>query len=195
MMLKMLAAALMILPAGALGQSTPPAEAPKPALAANAEMTAIFTADQADREAGPKVDWSLVRPRDLARRNRTKALLDAGALQSGDDFYHAAFVFQHGDDANDYLLAHTLAIAAIARGRPDATWIASATLDRYLQRMGQKQVFGTQYTRAPDQPWTQEPYDRTLISDRMRAVLGVPDQSAQDRRRKEMDDQYRAAGK
>lgn len=60
----------------------------------NAEMTAIFEADQAARQAGPDIDWEVVSREDEARRVRTKALLDAGALQSGDDFYHAAFVFQ-----------------------------------------------------------------------------------------------------
>jgi hypothetical protein len=28
----------------------------------------------------------------------------------------------------------------------DARWIAAATLDRYLQRIGQPQVFGTQFS-------------------------------------------------
>jgi hypothetical protein len=191
MMSRLIAALLFLLPASAYAQATPAA----PAYTTSAEMTAIFTADQGDREAGPRIDWAAVRPRDAARRTRTKALLDAGELQSGDDFYHAAFVFQHGNAADDYLLAHTLAMVAIARGRGDATWIATATLDRYLQRIGQKQVFGTQYTRSPDQPWTQEPYDSTLISDRLRAALGVPDQAAQDRKRQAMDAEYRAAGK
>lgn len=191
--MKWLAAWLLIVPATATAQTSPaPAATAAPT---NAEMTAIFTADQADRDAGPNVNWMEVRPRDLARRARTKALLDSGALQSGDDYFHAAFVFQHGDDASDYLLAHTLAVVAIARGRQDATWIATAALDRYLQRIGQKQVFGTQYLRKEGEPWTQEPYDRTLVSDRLRAALGVPDQAAQDRRRQELDAQYKAAGK
>ncbi|THD36139.1 MAG: hypothetical protein E7773_09430 [Sphingomonas sp.] len=191
-MLGLIAALLLVVPASAYAQTQPAAA---PAYTTNAEMTAIFTADQGDRDAGPRIDWAAVRPRDAARRARTRALLDSGALQSGDDFYHAAFVFQHGDAADDCLLAHTLAVVAIARGRRDATWIATATLDRYLQRIGQKQVFGTQYTRAPDQPWTQEPYDRALISDRLRAALGVPDQAAQDRKRQAMDAEYKAAGK
>jgi len=104
----------------------------------NVEMTAIFNADQADRSS-LAVDWSIVRPRDEARAARTKALLDEGLLASGDDYYHAAFVFQHGAQPNDYLLAHALAMVAVARGRRDATWIAAATLDRYLQRIGQQQ--------------------------------------------------------
>ena len=191
-MLKLIAALLLVVPASALAQAKPAAA---PTYTTNAEMTAIFTADQADRDAGAKIDWSVVGPRDLARQARTKALLDAGALSSGDDFYHAAFVFQHGGVANDYLLAHTLAIVAIARGRNDATWIATATFDRYLQQIGQKQIYGTQYTIPSGEPATQEPYDRTLISDRLRVALDVPDLAAQERRRLKLDAEYRKAGK
>ncbi|HEX7693319.1 MAG TPA: hypothetical protein VF409_02455 [Sphingomonas sp.] len=122
----------------------------------NAEMTAIFDSDQSDRQS-PVIEWSAVGSRDLARKGRTKALLDAGLLASGDDYYHAAFVFQHGSEPNDYLLAHTLAMIAVARGRPDANWIAAATLDRYLQRIGQKQIFGTQFTYSNTSATTQDP--------------------------------------
>jgi hypothetical protein len=140
----------------------------------NAEMKAIFDADQADRRAGAAIDWAVVAPRDEARRARTIQLLNAGALRSGDDFWRAAFIFQHGGEANSYLLAHTLAMIAAARGRPDATWIAAATLDRYLQTIGQKQIYGTQYSTRPGQPATREPYDTSLISDALRQALGVP---------------------
>jgi hypothetical protein len=157
----------------------------------NPEMTAIFEADQAARRNPAQIDWSVVEPQDRARRERTRQLLDAGALQSGEDYWHAAFVFQHGGEPGDFLLAHTLATVAVARGRPDATWIAAATLDRYLQNIGQKQIYGTQYRTAPGEPTTQEPYDRTLISDALRQALGVPDQAGQERRRAEMEARYR----
>ena len=152
----------------------------------NPEMTAIFAADQADRQ-GDQIDWAVVRPRDEARRARTLALLNSGALQSGEDFYHAAFLFQHGGDPNSYLMAHTLAVIAAARGRPDATWIAAATLDRYLQSIGQKQIYGTQFISHRGQSTTQEPYDRTLVSDALRQALGVPAQADQERQRAEHD--------
>ena len=158
----------------------------------NAEMTAIYDADQADRVPGPKVDWSKVWPRDAARRTRTRALLDAGKLNSGADFLHAAFVFQHGT-GTDFLLAHALATIAIARGRPDATWIAAATLDRYLQSIGQPQVYGTQYTIDKGKA-SQEPYDRTLMPDALRLATGVPAQAAQEKRRQALEQEYRAAG-
>lgn len=159
----------------------------------NPEMKAIFEADQADRKAGANIDWAVVGPRDDARRARTAELLKTGALQSGDDFWHAAFIFQHGEGANDYLMAHTLAVIAAARGRHDATWIAAATLDRYLRNIGQKQIYGTQFSARPGAPATQEPYDRTLISDALRGALGVPPLSAQEVRRAEIEAQLRAA--
>lgn len=150
----------------------------------NAEMTAIFEADQADRQ-NANIDWSVIGPADDKRRGRTKQLLDTGALQSGDDYYHAAFVFQHGSEANDYLVAHLLATIAVARGRPDAVWIASATLDRYLQAIDKPQILGTQYTIPENGPATQEPYDRALISDAMRKALRVPSLEEQDKQLKQ----------
>jgi hypothetical protein len=162
-------------------------------LPSNAELKSIFEADQADRQSGPNIDWAVVRPRDEARRARTAALLDAGALQSGDDFWHAAFIFQHGSNPDDYLLAHSLAVIAAARGRPDATWIAAATLDRYLQNIGRKQIYGTQYSTPRGGATTQEPYDRTLVSDALRAALGVPPQAEQERRRTETERMMREA--
>jgi hypothetical protein len=140
-------AALLLLAA------SPPATPETPVYPSNAEMAAIYAADQADRQPGAAaIDWSVVEPRDRARQARTRALLDAGALQSGDDFWHAAYVFQHGSEPNDYLLAHTLAMIATARGRDDAIWIAAATLDRYLQKSSRPQIYGTQFN--PRNPMT-----------------------------------------
>ncbi|WP_294046113.1 hypothetical protein [Sphingomonas sp.] len=161
----------------------------------SAEMTALFDADQADRIAGARTDWTMVLPHDRARRARTKALLDADMLHSADDFFHAAYVYQHGEAPDDFLLAHALAMVAIARGRADADWLASATLDRYLQRIGQKQVFGTQFQMPPAQPATQEPYDRSLVSDALRRALSVPDLAEQAKQRERWDAEYRAARK
>lgn len=154
----------------------------------NAEMTAIYDADQADRRV-TTIDWSVAGPADEKRRARTEELLGSGALQSGDDFYHAAFILQHGAAADDYLKAHLLAMVAIARGKPGATWIASATLDRYLQTIGKPQVLGTQFTLSPKTAASQEPYNRALISDAMRKALRVPSIAEQEKRRLEMEQQ------
>jgi hypothetical protein len=153
----------------------------------NAAMTRIFEADQAVRQKWPPTDAAAVIREDQARRAQVKGLLDAGKLRSGTDFYHAAFVFQHGDKPQDFLFAHTLAVVASARGRADATWIASATLDRYLHSIGQKQIYGTQFQTPRDGSATQDPYDRSLVSDALRSALGVPPLAAQDEQRKQYD--------
>lgn len=150
----------------------------------NAEMTAIYDADQAVRASKTPVDWKAVRPADRDRRARTRALLDTGALHSADDFFHAAFVFQHGDLAEDYLTAHALAVISAARGKPGAAWIAAATLDRYLQSIGQPQIYGTQFRRSAGSDWTQEPYRRDVLSDALRRATGVPPMAEQEEKRK-----------
>jgi hypothetical protein len=115
------------------------------------EIHQLYVTDQAER--GVTIDG--VKPaettpeqmssNDAERRKRAHQLLDQRALQSGADFHDAAFIFQHGDTPDDYLLAHVLAMAAVAKGDGRGRWIAAATLDRYLQSIGQPQVFGTQY--------------------------------------------------
>lgn len=173
-----------------LANAAPAQEAKSRPWPGNSEMASIFAADQAARKDPASIDWTKVAAEDAARRKRTKELLDAGALKSGDDYWHAAFVFQHGGEPADYLLAHTLAVVAVARGRADATWIAAATLDRYLQSIGQKQVYGTQFKTPQGGPTTQEPYDRTLVSDALREALGVPSQAKQEERRKQFEQMH-----
>ena len=157
----------------------------------NAEMKRLFDADQAARAAGSAIDWSVIGSQDAARRVRAQALLDADALHSGTDYWEAGFVFQHGSVPADYLKAHGLAVVAAARGRLDASWIAAATLDRYLHAIGQPQVYGTQFTIPADGTATQQPYDRTILSDALRRATGVPDQAGQEEQRRAFD---RAAG-
>lgn len=168
--------------------STPLATKEKDAAPAdNPDMTAIFDADQAAREHPATIDWKVLWPADEARRAKTQALLDAGKLTSADDFYHAAYVFQHGNDAEDCLKAHALAVVAVARGKSDATWIAAATLDRYLQRIGQPQIYGTQFRHPQGQPWTQEPYRRGLLPDAVRQASGVPPLAEQEGQRRDWE--------
>ncbi|KQM38917.1 hypothetical protein ASE59_10115 [Sphingomonas sp. Leaf10] len=176
--------ALFLLATPALAQTPPPAN--------NAEMAKLFAEDQAIRENVPHAkmqDMAFVEKMwadDAARRTRTRALLESGQLSTADDYYAAAFVFQHGEQPQDYLLAHSLALAAVARGKAKASWIAAATLDRYLQNIGQKQVYGTQWRWPNDALPSREPYDRQLIPDSLRTALGVPTLAKQDKNLAEM---------
>lgn len=151
------------------------------------EMQRIFEEDQKVRQPGIKIDWAAVSKSDAERREATRKLLNDGKLHTGEDFERAAFLFQHGSVANDYLLAHILAMIAVKKGQDSALWISSATLDRYLHSIHQPQIFGTQYLTRPNEPTTQDPYDRALISDALRRQLGIPSQAAQDEQRKQYD--------
>jgi hypothetical protein len=148
------------------------------------EMKRIYEEDQKPREGGVNIDWATVGKADGARREAVRKLLAEGALPSGPDFNRAAYIVQHGDKPGDYLLAHTLAMVAVKKGDDDAIWIAAATLDRYLQSIQQPQIYGTQFRMPPNEPTTQNPYDRNLISDALRKELNVPVQADQEERRK-----------
>ena len=154
----------------------------------NPEMAAILAADQAVRQdlaavlAGGREGALRIHAADAVRRQQVRALLDAGALRTATDLYSAALVFQHGDTAEDYLLAHTLAVAALGEGSTASPWLAAATLDRYLQKVGQPQIYGTQTLMRRGEPPTREPFDHALVPDSIRSVLGVSTRAAEEAR-------------
>lgn len=153
----------------------------------NVEMKRIFDEDQRLRQSGLKADFAEAARTDPERREQTRKLLSEGALHTGQDFEWAAFVFQHGSTPEDYLLAHTLAIVALKKGNQDGAWIAAATLDRYLQSIKEPQIYGTQFRWPKGEATTQDPYNRTLISDPLRQQLGVPGLEKQQDQLKQWD--------
>lgn len=188
--------ALHILIAATLSATAPAAKpvAPPPVVVAssNAELKAMFDADQAARAETSKVEPLDRYKADHARRRRAREIMAVGQLKTGDDFYHAAFLFQHGEKAEDFLLAHALAMAGVAEGRKDARWIAAATLDRYLQQLNQPQIFGTQFNTSLFEGTTQAPYDKAALPDSVRAIFGVPPLADQEKRRADMEAKFRA---
>ncbi|WP_428154182.1 hypothetical protein [Brevundimonas sp.] len=152
----------------------------------NPEMAAILASDQAVRQdlsavlAGGRAYAERMIAEDAIRRGQVRALLEADALKTAADFHAAAFVFQHGSTPDDYLLAHSLALAAVAKGSTESTWIAAATLDRYLQMTGKPQIYGTQTTVRRGQPPTRDPYDHALVPNSVLIALGVPTQAREE---------------
>jgi hypothetical protein len=142
----------------------------------NAELARMFQADQDDRKPGLHgIDWTVVKPRDDARLERTRALYASGALRTGPDWFHAALILQHSSDADDYLLAHEMCVAALALGeKGQAISLAAASEDRFLMRIGRKQRFGTQYEPA-DEPgkYRLAPTD-PQVTDELREALRTP---------------------
>ncbi len=137
----------------------------------NQELAQLFAEDQAARKES-QIDWSVVSQQDAVRRAQVRKMLEQDMLKTGQDFYHAAFIFQHGGEPESYLLAHILAEAAMIKGHPEACWIAAATLDRYLHNTDRDQVFGTQYTQYQGE-WSQGKYEPDFLGDNLRKLFKV----------------------
>jgi hypothetical protein len=170
----------------------------------NKELERLFMDDQHDRGNEPVVEYDEhgkritpvrgwkqlpdreLRQRDAARQTRLREILNAGLVQTAQDYTRAALIFQHGESSDDYLLAHILAVAAVSKGEKNARWIAAATLDRYLQSLKQPQVFGTQFVKSPTGEMTQGDYRVDLLSNSVRAAMCV-------RAREKQEQQVKAA--
>ncbi|MCM8557869.1 hypothetical protein [Sphingomicrobium sediminis] len=177
-----LGAAMPVLPTAAMAQ-----DAAEEAQADNAEMTAMFEADQEIRmrlmkAMVPTDDGSIRIPSDLAiemnegderRFARTAELFETGALETGNDYYHAAFIFQHGSEPEHFLRAHHAAMVAMKLGHERADWIAAASLDRYLMTIERPQIYGTQ-SRQQDGVMGLYEADASVLTDRERAQMDVP---------------------
>jgi len=161
----------------------------------NPEMQRIFEADQQVRKSFVEFSKAAdaVASGDAERRSQTRQLLADGKLRSSEDYTRAAFIFQHGNTPDDFLFAHTLAMVAAAKGDEDALWIASATLDRYLQWTGKRQIFGTQIKEKADHTATLEPYNRELVSDTIRREVGVQPIAVQEEQLPGWTEQFKAA--
>jgi len=139
----------------------------------NQEMAAIYKADQELRQSQQSFDTNTkqVEKDDAVRRDQVRALIDKGQLRAGEDFRLAAMVFQHGGEPRDFLFAHALALIALRKGDFGASWIAAASLDRYLRSIDRQQVFGLQFKPGGAD---RQPFDDTLVSDALRLQLGIP---------------------
>lgn len=155
-------------------------------LTVSQELVKLYTEDQADRDGPPNAqrDWNAISLRDEQRELRVKELLAAGPLGSGEAYYHAAMVLQHALEPDDALLAHDLCVIAISKGEPKAKWLAAASMDRFLVRIGRLQRFGTQSQSHFNRPPRLVPVDPS-VSDILRRELDVP--TLEEARQKEAD--------
>ena len=147
----------------------------------NAKLTEMFTVDQQARE-GDHIDWAKLTKDDQQRRGDLREMLSAGGVRTGNDYFHAAMIFQHGQNPDEYLIAHVLAMDAVALGSKEARWLSAATLDRYLLSIWQPQVFGTQFHSGPNSGvMTHDKINPAIVSDPMREATCVVSASAQDK--------------
>lgn len=153
----------------------------------NTELARLYEEDQKDRMEGPeKIDWSVVSKRDAERRKRVLEIAEQGGLKEPDDYYHAAMVFQHGDNLEDYDRAHQWCLKAVELGNDDARWLAAATKDRWLMNQGKPQLYGTQYKKV-DGKWILWEVDPST-TDEERAKWNVPALATAKERAKQMNE-------
>lgn len=140
------------------------------------EVQSIVDADQKDRDRDwSKVDpkeWEKVAQADIQRLTKIKKFANAGTLTTGADYFNAALVCQHGDNFEDYALAHELSVCAMILGYEPRTsaWLAAASYDRMLLNMGHRQRYGTQ-SYIIEGKQSLSPLDSMLMNDTMRFTV------------------------
>ncbi len=67
-----------------------------------------------------------MRERDQQRRLRAAAIVSVLESPEAADLYHAALLFQHGDEPEDAWRAYALAREATERGDERARWLTAA---------------------------------------------------------------------
>ncbi len=110
------------------------------------KLTTLFAADQAVRQIPLWENSIRINDEDRERRIEVFGYIEKGQIHNPQNLVYAAYIFQHGDCPEHYLLGNKLAKAAMQSGFENAKWIYAATLDRYLISLGEDQKYGTQYT-------------------------------------------------
>jgi hypothetical protein len=154
-----------------------PAQAPQDPAAAQ-EIEQMISNAEADMSAATSgkldLDWAAMSGRASVRRERLRTLLEQDQLRTGREYYHAAMMtMQSGEEPDDFLTAHDLAVAAIGKGEPRAAQVAAESLDRFLKRTGRLQRYATQFEIVKHNPPRIYPFD-PAIPDFIRAQYGVP---------------------
>jgi hypothetical protein len=153
----------------------------------SSELQDLFRADQDERANHPEYgapQYWLLRERDAERRKRLKIIVESGALKEPEDYYHAAWILNHGESAEEIWQAHLLAKEAVKLGLRRARWLTAAAYDRWLMYQGRPQKYGTQI--VPDgkrqRVWDVEP----ATTDAERAQWDVPSLAEMERRAEEV---------
>jgi hypothetical protein len=153
----------------------------------NSELAQMFAEDQSDRRLD-EIDWAVVSQKDAERRSAAMSILEAGGIQTAQDYYNAAMIFQHGGSEEEIRLAHSFATIASALGHSTAAnWLKAASWDRLMLRFDQPQWYGTQYVMDDTGDWELYPVAPGVVSDEQRAEWSVPSLEEAQARAKAMN--------
>lgn len=153
----------------------------------NSELAEMYKKDQAERMNGP-IDWAVLSKNDSIRRSKVNNMLENGEVKTGQDYYHAAMIFQHGNDTIASGKAVRYMKKAVELDPSTNKWLLAAAIDRDLMRKGEPQIYGTQFVKnAMDQPYEQYKMDSTQVTDEQRMAYGVPTLAQQKLQLKSMN--------
>jgi hypothetical protein len=141
----------------------------------NVSLRMLFESDRADH-AIPRIAGTLeyveMRRRDSQRRHDVRSILRNETDLMATDFYHAAWILNHGDTSDEAEEASRLAQKAFELGHAEGGWLYAAAFDRWRMYSGLPQKFGTQI--VPDgRRYRLWDYDSTT-TDEERAQFNVP---------------------
>lgn len=150
------------------------------------ELFSLYQADKQERFDQPKVntpEYKGMRARDAGRRYRVMELVAENKLHTAEDYFHAAWIMNHGDTPDDAKNAHELALRSSELGYRPARWLAAASYDRWQMYQGKPQKYGTNYVsdRWGDRLWDVDP----ATTDEERAEWDVPPLAEQIRKAEE----------
>jgi len=120
-------------------------------------------------------------PADKIRLAQVEEKLNMSETLSSREYLAAAVIMQHGSEPAHYKKAMELSQKAVALdpANKDASWLSCAAEDRYLMKIGQPQVWGTQLDRKMNNTGTYEihyldNFDKTARTDEQRKKCGIP---------------------
>lgn len=139
----------------------------------NADLQRMFDEDQEARQS-EMIDWETLDEQDKVRRDAVVKLLSNGEIVTGEDYFNAAVILQHGEAVEDIRLAHSLATVSAVLGYSRANWLKAASWDRLMMYFDQPQWYGTQYTIDDSGNWQLYEVQSDAITDKQRADWSVP---------------------
>jgi hypothetical protein len=150
------------------------------------ELLVLYTEDRQEHGNQAKVntpEYTAMRLRDLQCRARVTEIIATDDSLSAEDYYHAAWIMNHGDTTADAENAHRLALRSSELGHRPARWLAAASYDRWQMYQGKPQKYGTNYIYdgKKDRLWDVD----SSTTDEERAAWDVPPLAEQLRKAEE----------
>lgn len=120
----------------------------------------------------PLSDAAMLPSHTILRCRLSRIVVDTEKFVNIDDDGYALIICEHSSLPRDLMFAHLLALTIVEKKNSGRWWVA-ATMDRYLNSIQQPQIFGTQFWKHGDDPFTMEPYNWDTLTDAERALFCV----------------------